>query len=86
VVGRSGFIRKVAAVVADQPAGDPPPDIAGSLGDFLRALSGGTTPMGECHDNINSLAMVAAALESARRHQRVEIAEILEATPIHATA
>jgi predicted dehydrogenase len=40
--------------------------IAGGLADFLRALDTGEPPQGECHDNIKSLAMVFAALESAR--------------------
>jgi predicted dehydrogenase len=52
---------------------DVPPDTAGSLEDFLRALDTGSTPMGECHDNIRSLAMVLAAVESARRGQRVQV-------------
>ena len=30
--------------------------------------------MGECHDNIKSLAMVFAAIESARSGQRVAVA------------
>ena len=47
--------------------------IAGSLRDFLHALNTGTTPMGECHDNIKSLAMVFAAIESATTGQRVVI-------------
>jgi len=47
--------------------------IAGSLNDFLDALENGTTPQGECHDNIRSLAMVHAAIESSRKKQRVEI-------------
>ena len=47
--------------------------IAGSLRDFIAALRGGATPMGECHDNIKSLAMVFAAIESAATGQRVRI-------------
>ncbi len=47
--------------------------IAGSLQDFLRALRTGATPMGECHDNIKSLAMVFAAVESAAGGRRVSI-------------
>lgn len=39
----------------------------------LNALDTGSTPMGECHDNIKSLAMVFAALESAARRERVAI-------------
>lgn len=48
--------------------------IAGSLADFLRALDdAGHTPMGECHDNIKSLAMVQAAVRSAQRGERVAV-------------
>ncbi len=47
--------------------------ISGSLRDFLHALDTGQTPMGECHDNIKSLAMVFAAAESARSGQRVSL-------------
>lgn len=55
-----------------------PQGIAGSLRDFLRALQTGATPMGECHDNIKSLAMVFAAIESSRTGRRVRIAEVME--------
>lgn len=51
--------------------------IAASLDDFLQALKTGTTPQGECHDNIYSLAMVFAAIESSKRKEIVQIAEIL---------
>jgi predicted dehydrogenase len=51
-----------------------PAAIAGSLREFLNALRTGQTPQGECHDNIKSLAMVFAAIESARTGNRVEIA------------
>lgn len=47
--------------------------IAGSLRDFLNALQTGATPMGECHDNIKSLAMVFAAIESADTGERVPV-------------
>lgn len=47
--------------------------IAGSLRDFLNALKTGATPMGECHDNIKSLAMVFAAIESAATKQRIKV-------------
>lgn len=47
--------------------------IAGSLRDFLNALQTGATPMGECHDNIKSLAMVFAAIESADAGRRVTV-------------
>jgi predicted dehydrogenase len=47
--------------------------IAASLRDFLHALRTGATPMGECHDNIKSLAMVFAAIESAATGRRIPI-------------
>jgi len=53
---------------------DMPNGIAGSLRDFVRALRTGSTPMGECHDNIKSLAMVFAAIESAATGRRVPVA------------
>ncbi len=48
--------------------------IEGSLRDFINALTTGKLPMGECHDNIKSLAMVFAAIESAETGQRVKVA------------
>jgi predicted dehydrogenase len=54
-------------------ATDVPSGIAGSLRDFLHALRTGATPMGECHDNIKSLAMVFGAIESAATGRRVRI-------------
>ena len=47
--------------------------IAGSLRDFLTALQTGATPMGECHDNIKSLAMAFAAIESSSTGKRVPV-------------
>ena len=40
---------------------------------FLQALETGVTPACECHDNIKSLAMVHAAIESAATGRRVTI-------------
>ena len=51
-----------------------PVGIAGSLADFLNALKTGATPMGECRDNIKSLAMVFGAIESAATGRRVSLA------------
>ncbi len=70
VVERGGFHAKVEAL-AGEVAADMPTGIAGSLRDFLHALKTGATPMGECHDNIKSLAMVFAAIESAAAGRRV---------------
>ncbi len=49
------------------------PDMSGALKEFLKALNGGPTPQGECHDNIKSLAMVFGAIESSRKGKRVAI-------------
>lgn len=54
-----------------------PGGIAASLNEFISALKTGATPNGECHDNLYSLAMVFGAIESAKRGERVQIAEIL---------
>jgi predicted dehydrogenase len=52
--------------------------IEGSLEDFVEALATGVKPRnGECHDNIKSFAMVMAAHESAKRRERVSIAELM---------
>lgn len=45
----------------------------GVLDEFLTSLRSGTIPQTECHDNIKSLAMCFAAIESAKTKQRVEI-------------
>lgn len=71
VTGRGGFLSEVEPRTA--PVADIPRSIAGSLRDFLHALKTGATPMGECHDNIKSLAMVFAAIESATTGRRVTI-------------
>lgn len=55
------------------PAPIPGAGIAGSLADFVRCLRTGQVPMGECHDNIKSLAMVAAAREASRTGRRVRV-------------
>lgn len=51
--------------------------IADSLHNFVHALRTGVTPMGECHDNIWSLAMVHAAIASAETGQPVAIAGVM---------
>jgi predicted dehydrogenase len=72
VVGTGGF-HAVTEPRAAEVASDFAPGIAGSLRDFLHALETGATPMGECHDNIRSLAMVFGAIESAATGQRVAV-------------
>jgi predicted dehydrogenase len=68
-VEREGIFEEHSAPLAP----DFPIGIVGSLREFLHALETGTTPMGECHDNIKSLAMVFAAIESASLMRRVVI-------------
>lgn len=67
-----GFFSETEPRPAEVPA-DVPGGIAGSLRDFLNALETGATPMGECHDNIKSLAMVFAAIESSAAGKRVPV-------------
>lgn len=71
ITANEGFFRPIETQVAEVP--DIPYGIAGSLRDFLNALETGATPMGECHDNIKSLAMVFAAIESAATGQKVQM-------------
>jgi predicted dehydrogenase len=70
VTGKDGFIRdteRIEALVEDGwPSG-----IKGSLLEFLNELETGEPPMGECHDNIKSLAMVFGAIESAGTGTRI---------------
>ena len=42
--------------------------------DFLRAVRTGKPPQTACDDNIKSLAMVLAAVESARKGKKVKVA------------
>ncbi|MEV0233371.1 Gfo/Idh/MocA family oxidoreductase [Nonomuraea sp. NPDC050786] len=66
-------------VRAYAPDSDPFPGrrrfggLAEGLEEFVTGLRTGRAPQGECHDNIRSLAMVTAALESARTGTRVPI-------------
>ncbi|HVK06753.1 MAG TPA: Gfo/Idh/MocA family oxidoreductase [Armatimonadaceae bacterium] len=72
VTERGGFFPGCQTFPADVDE-TMPRGIAGSLLDFLNALETGSTPMGECHDNVKSLAMVFAAIESSRAGQRVRV-------------
>lgn len=70
----TGFFRELAGVDVPEPE-----DMAQTHGhasviaDFLRAIETGTQPETVSSDNIKSLAMVFAAIESARRGERVTI-------------
>lgn len=70
VAGSSGFNRPLAPL-AVAPSRLRFSAMHGALRDMLAFLRRGTLPQTECHDNIKSLAMVFAAVESARRRARV---------------
>ncbi|MBT2514866.1 Gfo/Idh/MocA family oxidoreductase [Arthrobacter sp. ISL-30] len=57
---------------------DPSSDIHGSLREFVGALRSGELPMGHVRENIMSLAMVEAAIESASTGARVRLDQLLE--------
>jgi predicted dehydrogenase len=46
---------------------------AAALREMLDYLAGGPLPQSECHDNIKSLAMVFAAIESAKCGERIPV-------------
>lgn len=52
--------------------------IAGALAEFVQALATGEPTMGEVADNVLSLAMVEAAVESADRRTRVVLDDVLQ--------
>ncbi len=70
--GKPGFHSELEDITVAKvsPNGD---GINGSLNEFLDALESGTKPQCEVHDNIKSLAMVFAAMRSARSGKRVKI-------------
>lgn len=75
LAGDSGFLRELTAIEVPEPA-----DIAQTHGhasviaEFLGAIEAGRQPETASNDNIKSLAMVFAAIESAKTRQRVTIA------------
>lgn len=68
----------VTAEPVDAPT-PPAEGIAGSLADFVSALRTGVPPRTECGDNVLSLAMVYAAIESATTGQRVRVDDVIGA-------
>ena len=62
-----------SGTVLGVPDSTAPVGISGSLAEFVRALDGGPDPMGECHDNIKSLATTLAAVRSAATGLRVPV-------------
>ena len=67
-----------AAGSEDSGSEDPGQEIAGSLLEFVAAVRTGSTPMGQEHQNIMSLAMVEAAILRASTGARVSVDSLLE--------
>lgn len=63
-----------------------PEQTAGSLAEFVASLRTGRRPNGWADDNLRSLAMVEAAVDSARSHARVLMSDVFERARAHATA
>ena len=73
---------RAGGVVADRLEG-----IEGSLEEFARSLSDGTTPQNEVRANVLSLAMVEGAIRSSERGgERIVLAELLEESLAQAIA
>ena len=66
----------VAAVLAGPRS--PHEGVAGALSVFVDALRTGEAPSGEVHENVMSLAMVEAAVESASTGAVVQLDDLLE--------
>ncbi len=74
VANDSGFLRDLEAVEIPLLADDATTHgHASVIADFLQAIEAGGRPETDARDNINSLAMVFGAIESARTRQRVNI-------------
>ncbi|WP_228395255.1 Gfo/Idh/MocA family protein, partial [Modestobacter roseus] len=72
-------------VATDRPR-SPHSDIGGALEVFCAALRTGETPMGEVHENVLSLAMVEAAVESAATGRPVQLDDLLARAHVQALA
>lgn len=72
VAGDTGFRRPLAEVPVPVPTLEAVQQ-HGALRELLRFLDTGERPQTECRDNIRSLAMTFAAIESAHRAERLEV-------------
>ncbi len=72
VAGDEGFTRPLADIEIT-PSPLTAVTFHGALREMLTFLRTGERPQTECHDNLKSLAMVFAAMESARRGERVAV-------------
>ena len=74
VAGSEGFFRPLTPIEVAQPADQAETHGHGSvIASFLDGIAAGRAPETASSDNIKSLAMVFAAIESARTRQRVVI-------------
>lgn len=69
--GDEGFLRAVSEIALPDAPALPAEAHAGVILDFLTAREAGTDPLSVNTDNIRSLAMVFAAIESARTGRKV---------------
>jgi predicted dehydrogenase len=75
VAGDTGFLRDLAPVDVPEPENpDQTHGHASVIAEFLDSIEQGRQPETASSDNIKSLAMVFAAIESAKTRQRVSIA------------
>ncbi len=72
--GRDGIRSTYRDLELPPAAYDLPTGHVGLIKDFVRCIRAGETPQTICTDNIQSLAMVFGAIESAERGERVAIA------------
>jgi predicted dehydrogenase len=75
VANDEGFHRKLNDLSL-QPDNLAATGMHGALREMLRFLRTGQKPQTECHDNIHSLAMVIAAIESSKQGRRVKVSEV----------
>lgn len=73
-ISGKGFLRKQRNLRIAFPAKKPEEEGHGGLiKDFLRAIRTGKKPLTDCTDNIKSLAMVFAAIESSEKKRVIKI-------------
>src|SRR5918998_2021510 len=82
--GRGGERIPAAVPVAAPRDEDRFQGLEGALADFVTALRTGTVPAGECHDNVQSLAMCHAAVESAALGAPVPVATFTSGAAVRA--
>lgn len=73
MAGTEGFFRAMAPVALPALPVLAHTNHAGVINEFIEALKSGTTPQTICTDNVKSLAMVLAAIESAETGQKVQV-------------